>query len=353
MDSKLKEHLLSRSLEGIVTTDLAGNIIDCNETALQILGYTGKFLTGEHVSALFPAASASHLLPNLMHLARDAAGFDGEIMLQGADGKQIIVRLFVQAWPENGPREILFRFLDWSETHEIVRQLRESNQMAVLGNLTRSLSHEILNPIAVIGGYTRRFMGSGEKDGNRAEWTQRVMSSVERLEGMIKTLQAYLDLPSPRFTESSPDKILDRSVKNIRTEAEGKGVRIAGEGKGLPDGFLDPRLLETAFTATLVNALERMPDGGVLAVTRKVDEGQGTVLITDTGPSLDLKQIEEDLSPVHVLGGERLHLNLAIARRIVDDHGGQLSLESSRSQGLTVRITLPADRRTIARHRGL
>jgi signal transduction histidine kinase len=275
-------------------------------------------------------------------------------MLQAADSEQVMVRLQVQTWPENEPRRLLFRFLDWREIHEIVRQLRESSQMAVLGNLIRSLSHEILNPIAVIGTYTRRLLDPGYRDADKDEWARQVLSSVDRLEHMIETVQAYLDLPSPRFVKGSLDEILDRSVEKIRAEAEGNGVRITCDREEkLPVGFLDPQLLETALTATLINALERMPDGGDLVVVREIADGRGTIRIQDTGPFLDVKQIEEDLSPVHVIGGEQFHLNLAIARRIVDDHGGRFNLESSGSKGLTVRIVLPTDRRTVARNRAL
>jgi PAS domain S-box-containing protein len=354
LDPELKAYLLAHSLEGIVTTDLTGTVLDSNETALELLGYGKDSLTGEHISALFPPASTSHLLPNLMQMARETAGFDGEIMLQASNGEQIMVRLLIQTWPSDEPEAILFRFLDRRETHEIVRQLKESSQMAVLGNLTRSFSHEILNPIAVIGTFTRRILDPGSMNKDQEEWGRQVISSVERLEDIAETVQTYLELPSPRFSEGSLDDTLDRSLENVRYEAEDKGVRTFGEGdKGLPTGFLDSQLLETAFTAILVNALERMPDGGDLVVTRRKRQNHGSVSIRDSGPVLDVKQIEEDLSPIHVIGGEQFHLNLAIARRIVDDHGGSFWLESSDPQGLTVHITLPTDRRTVERNRGI
>jgi len=354
MDSKLKDHLLSRSLEGIVTTDLTGTVLYSNETALELLGYGTSFLIGEHISALFPPASSSHLLPNLMQMARETAGFDSEIMLQSINGEQIMVRLLIQTWPSDEPETIVFRFLDRRETHEIVRQLKESSQMAILGDLTRSFSHEMLNPIAVIGTYIRRILDPGNRDKDQEEWSRQVISSVERLEDIAETVQTYLDLPSPRFAEGSLDDTLDRSLENVRYEAEEKGVRTVGESdKGLPAGFLDSQLLETAFTAVLVNALERMPDGGDLVVTRETRQAHGSISIRDSGPSMDVKQIEEDLSPMHVIGGEQFHLNLAIARRIVDDHGGSFRLDSSDGQGLTVHITLPVDRRTVERNRGM
>jgi nitrogen fixation/metabolism regulation signal transduction histidine kinase len=61
--------------------------------------------------------------------------------------------------------------------------------------------------------------------------------------------------------------------------------------------------------------------------------------------------MEEDLSPIHVIGADQTHLNLAIAKRIVDEHGGRFDIGESHSEGLKVKIRLPADRRALARER--
>jgi nitrogen fixation/metabolism regulation signal transduction histidine kinase len=61
--------------------------------------------------------------------------------------------------------------------------------------------------------------------------------------------------------------------------------------------------------------------------------------------------MEEDLSPIHVIGADRTHLNLAIAKRIVDEHGGRFNIGKSPSEGLKVKMRLPIDRRALARER--
>ena len=75
------------------------------------------------------------------------------------------------------------------------------------------------------------------------------------------------------------------------------------------------------------------------------DEGLCQVYVEDSGPTLDTRQMEEDLSPVHVIGAHRTHLNLAIAKRIVDEHGGRFDIGRSHYDGLKVKIRLPVDRR--------
>jgi two-component system sensor histidine kinase HydH len=130
------------------------------------------------------------------------------------------------------------------------------------------------------------------------------------------------------------------------------GVRILKErGTRLRPVYMDPGLLKQAFSAVLLNAVDRMPRGGDLTLDLSYAKGLCQVNFEDNGPALNAMQMEEDLSPVHVIGAHRTHLNLAIAKRIVDEHGGRFDISTSAVHGLKVRISLPTDRRALARER--
>lgn len=352
MDPDLRNFLIDHSLEGIVITDLEGNILQCNETAHRMLGYTDPELEGQFVGFIFPPQSVAHLLPNLLHLARSEGGFDGDIILEDSLGDNVMVRMIAQAWTETDPSRLVLRFLDWRETHQIMIQLKESSQMASLGTVTRSLSHEILNPVSVIGGHIRRLLESLQPGSREEEWALQVMAAVERLESMIETIRTFLNLPSPSFEKGSVEDLLKNSLDRIREDAEKTGIQIIKEEiKKTPEIYLDPDLLEKAFSAVLYNALDRMPKGGEVNLTLNYADGHCQVAVEDSGPTMDASQMEEDLSPVHVIGAHQTHLNLAIAKRIVDEHGGRFDIGTSHSEGLKVMIRLPTDRRALARER--
>jgi nitrogen-specific signal transduction histidine kinase len=352
MDTDLKEHILSQSLEGIVITDMDGSILESNETARQMLAWSNADLRGEHVGILFPPASTSHLLPNLMRIAVKEGGFKGEIMMHDAFSDPVMVRLYVDGYPAEDPRYILFRYLDWRETQKIIRQFRESSQMAVLGNLTRSMAHEILNPISIVGVFARRLLDSLTTDSEEEEWARQVTASVEKLESIIETVQTYLDLPQPVFSQGPPGPVLDQALESSREDAQSSGIRTLEEGPGrFPDIYMDPVLLEMAFSAVLRNSIQRMPNGGDLTLKRSSGKDYIRITFEDSGPALNIQQLEEDLSPMHVVGYDRSHLNLAIARRIIDEHGGSFNLGSSTPDGVKVEISLPVDRRAVVRHR--
>jgi len=94
-----------------------------------------------------------------------------------------------------------------------------------------------------------------------------------------------------------------------------------------------------------------MPRGGELTLGLSCDEGHCQIIVEDSGPTLNAWQMEEDMSPAHVIGAHRTHLNLAIAKRIVDEHGGRFDIGTAPSEGLKVKIRLPTERRALARER--
>ena len=352
MDADLKEHILCHSLEGFVVTDLQGTILQCNATAIHLLGYRESELVGQFVGFIFPPRSISHLLPNLLHLALAGGGFEGEIILQDSEGENVMVRMNARAWPGPNPKRLILRFLDWRETHRVIEQLRESSQMASLGTLTRSLSHEILNPVTVIGVHTRRLLDSLQSESMEEEWARQLLAGVDKLEAIIQTINTFLNLPAPSFEKGSLHDLVSDSLADIGEEAGSLGIRISWERCGkLPSIYMDPELLKQSFTAVLLNAVDRMPNGGDLTLAMSCSDGLCHVNFEDSGPTLDAMQMEEDLSPIHIIGAHRTHLNLAISKRIVDEHGGRFEIGRSAAAGLKVKITLPMDRRALARER--
>lgn len=352
MDTGLLHHLLSQSLEGVVVTNAAGTVLLANATAEEMLGFGPGGLLDEFIGVIFPMSSTVHLLPNIMKLALEEGGFDSEITLMTLEDEPVPVRLMAGSYHGDGPPLLVFRFLDWREVNEIVRQTRDAGQSAVLDNLSRSMAHEILNPVSVIGVYVRKLMGSLPEGSKQEEWARQVVANVETLEALVGTVSNFIHLPAPKFSKGSLQKVLETSLDRALAQVEAAGLEVHHEGtETLPEIYMDTALLEKALTAVVVNAARRMPEGGVLTVSRGVDDDTGRIRVTDTGPGLSRREMEEDLSPVRVVKIHHSNLNLAIARKIVDEHGGQLNLSSREPVGLTVEMLLPVDRRGLARRR--
>jgi PAS domain S-box-containing protein len=350
MDLELFDHLISDAIEGIIVTDLEGTVISSNTTSCQTLGHSAEDLAGQFIGVIFPQKSILHLLPNLMRLAGEGAGFAGEILLRSSASEEIIVRLRVDRYPQTDPEYLLFRFLDWREINDLLQELKDTSQLAILGRLTRSAAHEILNPIAAIGGFARRMSDNLPKDSEESMWAQQIAANVQVLEYLVKTVQNFINLPAPSFKMMSIGDILDESIADTEQELASRGIQLTRKrAKEYPRIFLDPGLLKKALTAILYNGIGRMPEGGILSISDYPDRKNHRMIIDDSGPSLKPHQIEDDLSPLHVMRAIETDLNLAIANRIVEDHGGEMELVSIDPAGLRVTLTLPLDRRRVSR----
>jgi len=352
MDKSLTEHLINNSLEGIIVTDLDGIISYVNFTALEMLQFRKRDLVGAFLGTVFPPSSTYHLLSNLMKLARDGVGFLGEIMFHTSRTIPIIVKLKAEVYPAKAkPEYLLFRFLDWTEVGDLINELKVSSQLAVLGSLTRSMSHEILNPVTAAGGFARKLLKSLPDDSYEYEWSGLILQNIEILESLLSTVRNFLDLPEPHFVEEPVDRILEKALEATLKELKSRNIELEQDTKALSKIYLDPNLLEKAFTAVLINAAERMEDGGKLKISGSSDQKSDHVSVDDTGPPLNTDQMEKDLSPVHVMRTLESDLNLAIAQKIISDHGGRLELTRSDTGNLRVQISLPHDRRQISRVR--
>lgn len=352
MNKPLSEYLISNALEGIIVTDLEGTIIQVNATALEMLGFGRDELESAFVGTVLPPSSTYHLLSNLMKLAMDGTGFSGEIMFHNSQSLPVIVKLDLEVFPNpNAPQYLLFRFLEWTEVSDLLAELKAVNQMAVLGDLTRSISHEILNPVTAAGGFARKLIRSLNGDSNEFRWAEQILQNVEVLESLLGTVRNFVNIPQPDFIQEDVEKILNRALESTSRELKSREIRLERNHRNLERAYLDPLLMEKALTAVFVNAAERMSEGGILTVSGRSEGNFSYVEVDDTGPPLNPGQMEDDLSPLHVMRTLQSDLNLAIARKIIDDHGGKLVLSESDVGSLRVRISLPHDRRQVSRAR--
>src|SRR5678815_969057 len=92
----------------------------------------------------------------------------------------------------------------------------------------------------------------------------------------------------------------------------------------------------------IVNAIEAMPDGGTLSINSKWTEETLQLEITDTGQGIPEDQIKKIFEPFYTTKEQGLGLGMPYAKKIIEEHGGSLSLNSKAGEGTSIRITLPA-----------
>ncbi len=241
------------------------------------------------------------------------------------------------------------------QLNEINRRLQEIDQ--IKSNLLSAITHEFRTPLTVMHGWLDLLLGNdfGRLTGRQQESLSAVRKSAVRLGRLISNLLVFVEDNQRRVArERAPVNLADL-LRDVEGElapdcAEGR-VRYQVEiAPGLPMFLADADRLRLAFFNLVENAIKfNEPDGTVLVEARG-DQGSLEVTITNSHGEIPAERMprllqpftQGDMSMTRAAGG--LGLGLAVARSILDAHGGQLAVEGGQGKGTTVRVHLPLPR---------
>ena len=228
-------------------------------------------------------------------------------------------------------------------------EARRAERLAALGQLSAGLAHEIRNPLGVIKGSAELLNQKlNQSDSLARELAGFIYTEVNRLSALVGR---FLDFARPSQLELHAEdlsQVMDRSLKAVAQQGASTLVEVHCDYQaGLPPVMIDPELCEQAFTNLIVNACEAMGDhGGELWIrihrAGKSEGEQVAVEIEDSGPGVAPELKEQIFNPFFTTKKTGVGLGLAIVSKIVDAHGGRLTLASRPGGGACFRITFPA-----------
>lgn len=228
-------------------------------------------------------------------------------------------------------------------------EVRRSERLAALGQLSAGLAHEIRNPLAVIKGSAEMLSEKTKPaDALTAELAGYIVSEVDRLNG---TVTRFLDFARPMRLERKAQPvapIVDRALKAVHDRWPAANVEVERRyDDQLPWGLIDGDLCEQVFVNLVVNAYEAMgPEGGKLRVTiaPTVSDGSRNIEIDfeDTGPGVPEEIREQIFNPFFTTKKTGVGLGLSLVSKIVDEHGGSIRVIAEPGRGARFRVLLPA-----------
>jgi len=237
------------------------------------------------------------------------------------------------------------------------QQMKRAAKLASLGEIIAGIAHEIKNPLTGISCAVQVFNSELSDDDSRKPVITEVLNQVKRLDRIIKDLLSYAKPKTPVFVPSKIQEVLEKTLFFVYSEAKNKHIAIDNQvGKEIPEILMDPDQMQQVFLNIIINAMHSMPDGGVLTISasrksRQEVEGsikrpiQGdsilAIRIQDTGKGISHKDLSYIFEPFATRKTKGTGLGLSISRKIVQEHGGDITVESKIGKESAFTVYLP------------
>jgi signal transduction histidine kinase len=234
------------------------------------------------------------------------------------------------------------------QLREAEAQVRRSERLAALGQLSAGLAHEIRNPLSTIKGSAEMLLKNVDANGAVAhELAGYISTEVDRTNALVTR---FLDFARPlalRLEETDITEVIDEAVAQVEKHTPPLEVSIyKNYSPDIAPFRMDRQLIERVLYNLLLNAAQASPPQGTVTVkTRQFgDEGEGSTVeidVIDRGTGIAPKDRESIFNPFFTTKSSGVGLGLAIVSKIVDEHGGQITVESEPGAGSVFRVFLP------------
>jgi signal transduction histidine kinase len=236
-----------------------------------------------------------------------------------------------------------------SSLQETQRKLLEAERLATIGRMASSISHDLRHSLATVMANAEFMSESNRSKAEREELYHEVLVAVDQMTDLIDSLLEFSRTrESLRPTYGDLEDVIERSIQSVQARPEFHSVRITTQTDGPTDGWFDSRKLERVFQNLLINACESVtPGAGEVRITLHTTQQRVEVRVSDNGHGIPELVRDRLFEPFVSHGKENgTGLGLTVVQKIVQDHGGDVMVESTSSQGTVFLVVLPETRGT-------
>ncbi|BCS53651.1 Cache 3/Cache 2 fusion domain-containing protein [Geobacter sp. SVR] len=228
---------------------------------------------------------------------------------------------------------------------EMEASLAQQGKMASLGVLSSGVAHEINNPLGVILGYAGYLEGKMDECDPHYKYIHEIKRESKRCKKIVQDLLSYARTPRPVLEAVDLNDLLSQIVDFAENHTDMRGVTITTEfAAGLPPVELDGDQMRQVAINLILNAGGAMQNGGTLVVrTELCDLCYVHITFRDNGCGITAENLEKIFEPFYTTKERGTGLGLAITKQIIEQHHGEIRIESEPGSGTTVTVILPLE----------
>jgi signal transduction histidine kinase len=227
------------------------------------------------------------------------------------------------------------------ETH---KRLVAQERIAALGRAAAQVAHEVKNPLAGLLLYSLHLK---EKSSNFSEsqtyLVDKIVDTIRHLNSRVEQILGFARPVSLALYSEDLNQILTDILELLRPQLEANRVEVRlSIGEQPTYAMLDGSSMRGALMNLMLNAIEAMPDGGILSIAVNQSDEMLRLEIADTGHGIGEDEVKKIFEPFYTTKEQGLGLGMPYAKKIIDQHGGTMSLSSQPGKGTTISIMLLA-----------
>jgi PAS domain S-box-containing protein len=342
-----------------IALDAESRVVLFNRKAAQLSGFSEAQAVGrEFVTRWVPEADHPRILQAIADARRGERAVDveadflpSEALDAGSASRSRRIRWHLSSAPQGGAEaDLVYGIgIDITDRKLLEKRAADAEALSAMGTLALNLAHEIRNPLnaAVLQLHLLdKNLGKLQIDATVKEALhQRTQIVGDEIGRLNRLLTEFLELARPRGIAREPvhvAKLVDDVLDLERDTAEGAGVRIVRDIA--QDGCVamgDREKLKQVIINLVVNGLEAMRTGGTLTARVACENGRVLIGVADTGVGIEPTLLGAVFDPFFTTKEGGTGLGLSIVRKIVDQHGGHIRMDSERGKGTTVTVEIP------------
>jgi two-component system, NtrC family, sensor histidine kinase PilS len=333
--AQLNSAIVAHSDSGLLTTTEAGRIRVFNPYAEAIVGRSQSDVYDKPIESVFPQLSESFYL--------NCDSISHEFDYQTSDGTVMTLGYRIDTLNDsNGTLAgYIVNFRDITNIRRMEAALKKADRLAALGELSARMAHEIRNPLAALCGSVQLLSSATDIQGHDTRLLAIVTREAERLNALISEFLMYARPATPQLDKIILQEFIEEEFLFLAHDPRFVSISLQNLVPKSAVVTVDPNQLHQVIINIMQNAAEAMPDGGEILVEYACTPEAASISITDNGTGITEEAIQHLFEPFWTTKPSGTGLGLAISYRIIETHGGTLTVESPPAGGCRFIVTLP------------
>ncbi len=351
----LYENILTSMNDGLIAISSDGEMFMINPAAEKILEYSREQLEGKGWGEVFFLQGGNEEFNQVILdvIYEKKIKYSRIVPYCTPSGKKKILAMNSSYLRDVAHREkpligMIVLFYDITEFYKLqerekkllikARELTQEKAEA-LKKLAQGVAHEIRNPVTAIGGFAARLY----KENPNLKYLENIIQSAKRLENIVAQVSSFTKLTTPRKEPCNLLALMEDVLICHSPSISSHNIKVSFECE-LPENekiYVDGSLLKETLDIMIQNAVEAMESGGVLTLRCFKKNGDICIEIHDSGKGISEEDLPYIFDPFFSTKTNAVGMSLAKAKKIINDHGGYIEVESKPGEGSRFRIILP------------